>query len=162
MANWDFTVDSDIQRELADNLENKANNYEERVHDMYSQINAMSEFWVGEDYNLFKEGTEGYKNALQDLSDGIKMYAIHFEKLADGTDELSQELINIVENMTGSGQGTINGGFSSGPSAGGSFEVNDNQTSDNSSFMSSNSDTPLSSSDVKRSEERRVGKECRL
>lgn len=100
MASWNFTVDSDMQRELAERLENNADNYEQRVSDMYSEITGMGSYWVGEDYDQFKEGTDGYKGALQDLSDGIKMYAKHFRNMADGTDTLATELIEIVENMT--------------------------------------------------------------
>lgn len=100
MANWNFTIDSEIERELASNLEQNANEYDQKVSDMYSRITAMGEHWVGEDYNMFKEGTENYQPALKDLSNGIRMYATHFNKMADGTDELASELIEIVQNMT--------------------------------------------------------------
>lgn len=100
MANWNFTADSEIQRELADRLEDNAGNYEQKIAEMYKEIAGMGSHWVGEDYDQFKEGTEGYKNALQDLSDGIKMYAKHFRNMADGTDTLATKLIEVVENMT--------------------------------------------------------------
>lgn len=109
MANWDFTADSEIQEELAGKVDTAANNYDTKVELMYTQINSMSQYWVGEDYDKFVEGTEGYRNALKDLSDGMRMYSKHFTKMASGTDELASELIDIVNNMTGANSGGSGG-----------------------------------------------------
>lgn len=112
-GSWDFTADSDIQKDLSNNLNEAADKFDVKVSDMYKEIDSLgsNSYWVGEDYDAFKTGTEGYKNALQDLSDGIRMYGKHFEEMAGGTDTLATELINIVQNMTGSMSG---GGSSSG------------------------------------------------
>ena len=102
MGNWDFTADSDIQKELADKLYVAADNFDDRVSQMYTQIDNMGtqQAWVGEDYDLFKLGCEGYKGAISDLGDSFRMYAKHFEKISSGTENLANELINIVNNMT--------------------------------------------------------------
>lgn len=112
MAMWDFTVDSEIQTELANNLKGKADAFDAQVKNMYGKIDSLGQHWVGEDYDSFKNGTEGYSGALQDLSDGIRMYANHFDKVAEGTETLSKELITIIENMTKEGNiGGSGGGF---------------------------------------------------
>lgn len=99
-AGWSFTVDSEIQTELTNNLNEKADNFDNKVTNMYEQINSLGDSWVGDDYDFYKTGTEGYKKALADLSDSIRMYAEHFNKMSKGTEELTTELINIVETMT--------------------------------------------------------------
>ena len=103
MAMWDFTVDSEIQAELSQHLKEKADAFDAQVKNMYGKVNELSQHWVGEDYDAFKNGTENYSGALQDLSDGIRMYANHFDKIVEGTDTLSTELITIIENMTNVG-----------------------------------------------------------
>jgi len=105
MANegWNFTADSELQKTLADDLNKAADQYDDKVKSMYKEINSMgsNNYWVGEDYNAFKTETEGYKNALKDLSNGVRMYSKHFKKMSKGTEQLASELIEIVENMTG-------------------------------------------------------------
>ncbi len=112
---WDFTVDSDIQRTLASNLDKNADTFDARVDDLYKKIDSMgtNNYWVGEDYDAFKNGTEGYKTALQDLSNGIRLFSDHFEKVAEGTDTLATDLISVVVNATGTSNiGNLNGGSS--------------------------------------------------
>lgn len=100
MSNWDFTIDSEKQLELADRIENNVENYQLKIAEMYTAINEMGESWKGDDYTMFKEGTEGYRASLSDLASSIKMYATHLKDMAKGTDTLAQELSNIIENMT--------------------------------------------------------------
>lgn len=118
-GNWDFTADSDIQTELSSKLNEAADKYDAKVEAMYKEIESLgsNSYWVGEDYDAFKTGTEGYKTALKNLSDGIRMYGAHFETMATGTDTLASELIAIIQNMTGSGNG---GGTSSNGTSGNS------------------------------------------
>lgn len=111
---WDFTADSEKQTEIAKKISDAADKFDEKVDAMYSQIGNMGTYWVGEDYNAYKEGTEGYRNALSDLSDSLRMYSKHFEKVATGTDELSTELISIINDMTGSGAGVAGGNGATG------------------------------------------------
>lgn len=100
MAMWDFTLDSEIQTELSQHLKDKAAAFDNQVKNMYGKVNELSQYWVGEDYEAFKNGTENYSGALQELSDGIRMYAKHFDKIAEGTENLATELISNIENMT--------------------------------------------------------------
>lgn len=113
MAGWDFTADSDKQTELSKNLNEAADNFDEKVNSMYSEVSTLSSYWVGEDYDLFVERTESYKTALQDLSNGIRMFSTHFESMATGTDELASSLIAIIQDLTGSGANASSGGSSS-------------------------------------------------
>lgn len=101
-GNWNFTADSEIQKELANNLNVDANNFDAKVTDMYTQIDTMGseQAWVGEDYDLFKTGCDGYKGAMKDLSDSFRMYAKHLEKISTGTEELATTLIGMVQNIT--------------------------------------------------------------
>lgn len=118
MANWDFTVDSELQKELSEKINKSAENYDVKVEQMYSQISSMGQHWVGEDYDKFAEGTEGYHNALNDLSDGMRMYAKHLDKMVAGTDELSAELIAIINNITGTANSTGSTGTSGATGSG--------------------------------------------
>lgn len=101
-GNWNFTADSEIQKELANELYKSADNFDTKVGQMYTQIDVMGseQAWVGEDYDLFKLGCDGYKGAMKDLSDSFRMYAKHFEKVSSGTEQLATELINMVQNST--------------------------------------------------------------
>jgi uncharacterized protein YukE len=99
---WDFTVDSDIQLDMAKMLKNKADELDTQFANLYTQIGPsnLGTHWVGSDYDAFNVGCEGYKQALQDMTDSIRMYADHFESVAEGTDALSSMCISIVQNMT--------------------------------------------------------------
>ena len=99
---WDFTVDSDIQLDMAKMLKNKADELDTEFANLYTQIGPsnLGTHWVGSDYDAFNVGCEGYKQALQDMTDSIRMYADHFESVAEGTDALSSMCISIVQNMT--------------------------------------------------------------
>ena len=59
---WDFTIDSDIQLELAKYLNDKADSLDERFNSLYAQIGPgnLGTHWVGEDYNAFNTGCDGY------------------------------------------------------------------------------------------------------
>lgn len=146
-GNWDFTADSDIQTELSSKLNEAADKYDAKVEAMYKEIESLgsNSYWVGEDYDAFKTGTEGYKTALKDLSDGIRMYGTHFETMATGTDTLASELIAIIQNMTGSGNG---GGTSGGGTGnGGTGSGNSSDDSDTSTTNGSGSTNPDNSTD---------------
>ncbi len=108
MANWNFTADSDIQKEVSKELNNAADNFDAKIALMYGQIDGMSANWVGEDFDAFKEGTHNYEGALKDLSDSFRMYSKHFESLSDATYTLATELIAIVNNMTGTNYSSSN------------------------------------------------------
>lgn len=125
MAGWDFTADSEIQTGLANKLKDEADKYDGKVDEMYGQIDSLGASWVGEDYDMFKTGTEGYRGALKDLSEGIRMYAKHFEGMSDGTSTLASELIAIVQNLTGSSSsgGTAGGGTTGDVTNGGTAGV---------------------------------------
>ena len=99
---WDFTVDSDIQLDMAKYLKEKADELDTQFANLYTQIGPsnLGTHWVGSDYDAFNVGCEGYKQALDDMTDSVRMYASHFEKVADGTDLLSSLCISIVQNMT--------------------------------------------------------------
>lgn len=112
---WDFTADSDQQKELATKLNTAADNFDSKVEAMYTQIGNMGTYWVGEDYNMYKEGTEGYRNALGDLSDSMRMFSKHFDSVAEGTEQLAGELASIIQNATGSSN---YGGGATGSSGG--------------------------------------------
>ena len=100
---WDFTVDSDIQLELAKFLKEKADDLDTEIANLYTQIGPsnLGTHWVGADYNAFHTGCDGYKEALKDMTDSIRMYATHLEKVAEKTDTLSADLIAITQKMTG-------------------------------------------------------------
>ena len=116
---WDFTVDSDIQLDMAKYLKEKADELDTQFANLYTQIGPsnLGAHWVGSDYDAFNVGCEGYKQALDDMTDSVRMYASHFEKVAEGTDLLSSLCISIVQNMTtrgdalpGSGGAATTGG----------------------------------------------------
>lgn len=118
---WDFTADSDIQNSLASSLDTAADNFDERVDALYSNIDSMGSggSWIGEDYDAFNTGVHGYENALDDLSDGIRMYAEHFRKMSTGTETLATELVQIIQNLTGASGGNGGSGGSGGGTGGG-------------------------------------------
>lgn len=100
MASWDFTADSENQVLLAKDINTAADDFDDQIKNLYTEIDNLSLGWVGEDYDSFKEGTNGYSQALQDLSNSMRMFAGHYEKVATGTDTLATELINIVNTCT--------------------------------------------------------------
>ena len=97
---WDFTADSEMQDALSTQLMASADKFDSKVSLMYREVGNLSSAWVGEDYDAYCNATNGYKTALGDLSDSIRMYGKHFEKMADATEELTTELIEIVETCT--------------------------------------------------------------
>ncbi len=123
-GSWNFTIDSEIQKELSVSLNTSADNFDLKVKAMYEQIDSMgsNSYWVGEDYDAFQTGTHGYEKALSDLSDGMRMFSKHFEIMSTGTDGLSSELITIVNNITGTNSGgTGSTGSTSGGTGGTGF-----------------------------------------
>ena len=96
---WDFTADSEIQAELSKNLGDYADKYDEKVAEMYGKIGEMGTYWIGDDYNQFVTGTDGYKTALADLSNSIRMYSAHFADVSGGTVELADALVEIVNGL---------------------------------------------------------------
>lgn len=116
---WDFTVDSDIQLDMAKYLKEKADELDTQFANLYTQIGPsnLGIHWVGSDYDAFNVGCEGYRQALGDMTDSVRMYASHFEKVAEGTDLLSSLCISTIQHMTtrgdalpGSGGATTSGG----------------------------------------------------
>ena len=100
---WDFTADSVKQTELSKTLTEAADTFDTKVGEMYTSIDSMgtSGSWVGEDYNLFKTGAEGYKTALGSARDSIKMFADHFTKLSTDTTNLANTLVQIISDFSG-------------------------------------------------------------
>ena len=117
---WDFTVDSDIQISMAKYLEGKADELDTQFENLYTQIGPsnLGTHWVGSDYDAFNVGCEGYKQALSDMTDSVRMYAGHFRSVADGTDKLSSMCISIVQNMTARGDALPGSGGTSNPTGG--------------------------------------------
>lgn len=102
MASWDFTIDSDKQNELAGKLSEAADNFDTKVSLLYGQIDSMNgTSWIGEDYDTFHTGVHNYEGALKDLSNGFRMFSEHYKLMAEGTNTLASDLINIIKNMTG-------------------------------------------------------------
>ncbi len=99
-GNWDFVANSANQTTLAATLKTAADNFDVRKNDMYTTIGNMGTYWQGEDYNLFQESAKKYDPALQDFSDGIRMFGTQFETIAANTDSLAAELVSIVNNIT--------------------------------------------------------------
>lgn len=99
-SSYDFTIDSEEQDSLSSQLDLAADSFEQKVNLMYREIGNMANYWVGEDYDAYCQATDGYKKALGDLSDSIRMYGKHFEKMSNSTEELTNELIEIVETCT--------------------------------------------------------------
>lgn len=99
---WNFTVDSELQLELSNKMKERADQFDGQITKLYGQIDSMgsNKYWVGEDYDAFKSGCDGYKGALSDLSDSFRMFADHLVKISDGTKALADELNNIIANMT--------------------------------------------------------------
>lgn len=107
MAEWGFTADSELQKEISKKLSDSADNFANKVTAMYSEIDGMgsNNHWVGEDYDMFNSSTKAYKPALDDLSAGLRMFSEHYDKMASGTETLAEECINIIMNMTGDSSG---------------------------------------------------------
>lgn len=102
---WDFVADSEKQNELSKNLLDSIDRYNSQVDNMYGAITELGGAWKGSDYDMFLEGTKGYETALNDLAESIKVYSDHFAKMAEGTETLATELVDIAKNITGSGYG---------------------------------------------------------
>ncbi len=102
---WDFVADSEKQNELSKNLLDSIDRYNSQVDNMYGAITELGGAWKGSDYDMFLEGTKGYETALNDLAESIKIYSDHFAKMAEGTETLATELVDIAKNITGSGYG---------------------------------------------------------
>ncbi len=98
---WTFTTDSEYQEDLVTILNTAADNYDAKVRQLFKEIEGMGSAWTGKDYDLFKNSTSLYKPALNDLADGFRMYAKHFDKMSHGTENLAIECIDIIKNMTG-------------------------------------------------------------
>lgn len=136
MAGWGFTADSEYQKEIADKLVTAADKYDEKVRALYTEVDNMGSNWTGEDYDLFNSSTKAYKPALDDLSAGFRMFSEHYKNMANGTETLASECIDIIMNMTGDSSGVyanINGG-ATGDTAGGT-------TGDTTGGDTSNADT---------------------
>lgn len=114
-GNWDFTVDSEIQDDLVDKINSTAEKFDNQVDSLYSQIESLGTAWVGEDYDSFKTGTEGYKTALHDLANGMRLFSGHFTEISTGTDELATEIINLINSCTMGKDGALGGNIPSGP-----------------------------------------------
>jgi uncharacterized protein YukE len=117
MAGWGFTADSEYQNEIAEKLVTAADKYDNKVTALYNEVDNMGTNWSGEDYDMFNSSTKAYKPALDDLSDGFRMFAEHYKKMATGTETLATECIDIIMNMTGDSSGVyanINGGSTGG------------------------------------------------
>lgn len=98
---WDFAADSVKQEEIAKKIDDAADKFDGKVKEMYSEIDGMGAHWQGEDYNLYKENTHGYETALKDLSNGMRMFAVHFREIATGTDDLANDLKDTITNLVG-------------------------------------------------------------
>ena len=99
-GNWDFVANSDNQTTLSQVLMDAADAFDTRKNDMYNTIGTMGTYWKGEDYDLFQENAKKYDPALQDFSDGIRMFGTQFETIAANTETLANDLVTIVNNIT--------------------------------------------------------------
>ena len=99
-GNWDFVANSANQTALSQALMDAATAFDSRKTDMYNTIGNMGTYWKGEDYDLFQESAKKYDPALQDFSDGIRMFGTQFETIAANTETLANELVTIVNNIT--------------------------------------------------------------
>ena len=146
---WDFTTDSEIQLDMAKYLKDKVDELDTKFADLFTQIGPgnLGQHWVGTDYDSFNTGCEGYKVALQDMTDTVRMYATHFEKVADGTDTLATECINIIKEMTTRGA-ALPGSGGSGTSGGGSSNGGGNSSGGGNTSGGGNSSSGGNSSGV--------------
>lgn len=99
-GNWDFVANSANQTALSQALMDAASAFDARKNDMYTTIGDMGTYWQGEDYDLFQESAKNYDPALQDFSDGIRMFGTQFETIAANTETLATTLVDIVNNIT--------------------------------------------------------------
>ena len=98
-GHWDFTVDSDLQKEYAIKQKELVDLYHSKIEEMYRTFHYLGEndYWRGQDYNLFISGIDGYRTALRDLGESVRAYANHFDtKLVPATDDLASELYQII------------------------------------------------------------------
>lgn len=144
MASWDFTIDSDKQNELAGKLSEAADNFDTKVSLLYGQIDSMNgTSWIGEDYDTFHTGVHNYEGALKDLSNGFRMFSEHYKLMAEGTNTLASDLINIIKNMTGTNgvDYSSSGGSASYGSGAGRSDVVGNDGNASSTHQSSSGAT---------------------
>ena len=98
---WDFTADSDLQRTLAKRITEGADKFHEDVENTYKEIANMEQYWDGTDHDAYVTGTEGYRTALTDLENSIRMFSYQFEKvLAPATEDLAKVCYNLIFNLT--------------------------------------------------------------
>lgn len=97
---WDFTADSELQAKLAEDLEKASEKFGNKISEVYGKIDGLSSYWVGEDYNLFKEGTDGYKTSIQDFKNSIMVFSDYFKNLSESTNDLAGKLIKAIGDFT--------------------------------------------------------------
>ncbi len=126
---WSFTADSDNQLAVKTNLDQAATEFDSEVTTVYGQVNSLSAYWEGSDYDTFKTNAEGYKTALADLANTMRAFGVHFKSVSDGTIALANECSAIILdlfNHAGAGAaGPAAPGGAGGP-GGGANQVNPN------------------------------------
>ena len=101
---WDFTVDSDIQLDMAKYLKEKADELDTQFANLYTQIGPsnLGAHWVGSDYDAFNVGCEGYKQALDDEHEDLEKTLTpennkKIQQLVLNIRDSSFELLKIVD-----------------------------------------------------------------
>ena len=107
---WSFTADSDIQDALAKSLNDAADDFDLKVGEVYSIIAGMSGDWKGSDYDTFVTNTNGYKDALADLAKTMRMFAIHYGYVSQGTTNLASSCVSIIQSIINGGAGGTGAG----------------------------------------------------
>lgn len=100
-SGWDFIIDSKNQEELASELTEKAASYRGRIDDLYGEINGMGkdDEWSGDDYDIFQANTTQYKTPIEEVAKVMDTFSSHLNKMSNRTNDLTDELIEIVNNM---------------------------------------------------------------
>ncbi len=126
---WSFTADSDNQLAVKTNLDQAATEFDSEVTTVYGQVNSLSAYWEGSDYDTFKTNAEGYKTALADLANTMRAFGVHFKSVSDGTIALANEcsaiMLDLFNHAGAGAAGPAAPGGAGGP-GGGANQVNPN------------------------------------
>jgi len=126
---YDFEADSSQLDTISTDLANYADSFDEQIGNLYTEIDNIP--WSGDDYDAFKEGAEGYKTAMSDLSDGIRLFSKHFASISEDLQTTTADaLVNTIKDLLGNGGGSTSGSSSTGDTS--MTDSSDSNTDDNS------------------------------
>ena len=96
---WDFEADAAQQTDLGGKLVSASETFLDNCKDIVeTQVGTnLSAAWVGDDYDTFNQGVQGYYPAIQDLGHTFALFGKHFQSMSGGTEALGDNLIAVAD-----------------------------------------------------------------